>query len=177
MTRFPFINTRTALSALVCVLFFSVNCKQMSSPKQLHWDLSRSHNAADVKWDKDGDSMTLEDVIIELKLPHDRVFNGLAHKAICHRRGEKLESVALHLPKGTVDETYQTARRWADAFGFKTDGLDEWRAARNAKAMTPSETYRTILNDGAQSSVMLQILRSFDEEKPWFVSLEAEWAD
>ncbi len=90
--------------------------------------------------------------------------------------------VAVYSDSLGVDAGYRLASDWAERFELPTAPLERWRdevtsgkepAERNNRALTSATIDDRIGEDGPVPSV--NILYSFDEEKPATVTVELFW--
>lgn len=151
----------------------SMNQAKETEPIVLEWDLSKSHNIKDVGWAADNNSDVYArsgNIFLTMKLPNNRIFKERLTFFDCHREGNKIPGIVLHLPNRTIDEAYQEAQRMIDYWKLPYKDLDEWYAGVKSGDFQKDEAFYSIRND-IYPGVEMNVRHSFNDEKPWFVLL------
>jgi hypothetical protein len=147
----------------------------MQSDKVFQFDLSRSHNINDVAWPPGWKSELWvydKDCRLQMKLPGDRTFDESLKQLGVERAGDSVDAVRAHLPNMRLDEAYAQAKRLMSAWHFDDRAFEPWLNAISKGEQ--DRTFQTMRND-LHPALVLKVLHSFNDEKPWFISFEAEW--
>jgi hypothetical protein len=152
----------------------------------IDWNLAEPPTTASVDWPKPDQSVvSLEPVEeVRLRLPDGSTFEADRDlkRVFLEREDDAVTMVAVYSDSLGVDAGYRLARDWAERFELPTAPLDTWRsevtsgkepAERNNRALTSATIDDRIGEDGPVPSV--NILYSFDEEKPATVTVELFW--
>lgn len=170
-------------SGLSCELT-KMGAGKKQPPEEIVWDLSRSHRIQDVGWPAETSKnfhrdiyVRQGDILMTLKLPGGKVFKERIRAVYCYRReGENVSSITLQTHNKTVDEAYQDAKRLIAYWGLHEKDLDEWYRKRKMGVREISDTFDSIRND-IDPPLALEILHSFNDEKPWFISFDVSFRD
>jgi hypothetical protein len=172
-------------SLLLCAMLAAAGCgeseTESSEGTMIDWDLSISHTAEDVDWPKpDLSAVEISPVdSVEIRLPAGKRFSGdgeLVHDVTLDRRGPLLRGLQIDSHPRTRDQAYELAASWADDWGLSRQPFDEWRdGARKTPVLSTARQGERIGQDGPIPTV--EILNSFEDERPALVSLQFYWPD
>ena len=157
-----------------------------SGRTMIDWNLSDPPTTESVDWPKPDQSVvSLEPVEeVRLRLPDGSTFKADSDREarLPRARGRRRDMVSVYSDALDVDAGYRLASDWAKRFKLPTAPLDRWRdevtggkgpAERDNRALTSATIEDRIGEDGPVPSV--NILYSFDEEKPATVTVELFW--
>lgn len=149
----------------------------------IDWDLSERPTVDDVDWPKPGQSVVEFEPVdsVAIKLPEGLEFRAgeIVKRVFVEREGDRVTLVRVHSDPSEPEDAYRVARDWAGDFDLPLEPLDKWIRERRSgagdersKALTTARG-ETIGPQGPAPS--LEILYSFDRERPSYVSLALFW--
>jgi hypothetical protein len=153
--------------------------------KTLSWDLSRGRSLGRVRWPAQGTMFQMtRGVQANVALAPGKAFRGRVEKVMGLREGGNIRQLNLFYPASTTDEGYQRAKSVAKAWGIKPENLDKWHQRRKKQraagkedlsdtAFTGSYDGKRLGESGPKPAV--EVLNSFDKERPVVVSLTFLW--
>ena len=157
-----------------------------SGRTMIDWNLSEPPTTESVDWPKPDQSVvSLEPVEeVRLRLPDGSTFKADSDvkRVFLEREDDAVTMVSVYSNALDVDAGYRLASDWAKRFKLPTAPLDKWRdevtggkgpAERDNRALTSATIEDRIGADGPVPSV--NMLYSFDEEKPATVTVELFW--
>jgi hypothetical protein len=178
-----------AASVAGCVTLALAACgdsEESTGRSMIDWNLAEPPTTASVDWPKPDQSVvSLEPVEeVRLRLPDGSTFEADhdLKRVFLEREDDSVTLVAVYSDSLGVDAGYRLASDWAERFELPTAPLERWRdevtsgkepAERNNRALTSATIDDRIGEDGPVPSV--NILYSFDEEKPATVTVELFW--
>ncbi len=173
---------RTSAWLLAIATLFSTGCGG-DVPERIEWDLSESHQAADVDFEPNGDvdGTVLEGVeSVRIELPEGRVFEADSdiHDVTLGTEGDSLVLVAVEFQPESVDDAYERAQSLAGLWDMPTENLEQWyrKASRSDDDLTTTGLTHSgdFLGgpDGPQPTVEV---RPFTEAAPALVSFQLHW--
>jgi hypothetical protein len=143
----------------------------------LEWDLTRSHRASDVGWpDLFRDHRFWQgDLQLTLKLPARVLVFELAD-ARAERRGEDVSVIQLRGHPQTLEDAVAEVERRMRELDLPRRDLDQWIEDVRSGDFQRVRVFATRRND-LRPSLSLEVKRSYEDERPWYVSWEIAWLD
>jgi hypothetical protein len=153
--------------------------------KSLNWDLSRGGTIDQVRWPSQGTLFELSrGVQVNLTLPGGKAFKGRVEKVLGRREGRNLRNIELFFPAAGTDDAYARAKRLGKEWGIELGNLDEWHKRRKQQREKGKEdlSYAAFTGSGDSQPLggsgpkpAIEVLNSFDKERPVVVNLSFLW--
>lgn len=161
-------------SVLVLIFAFSSCGKANSTP--LGWDLSEKTDLSKVGWPKD-----IKEELWYVEGPgtiHLKARDGYGYKgpfwfAQVWREGNRVSTVCIMLPIGSVDEAYANATRLADQMNLKDRrGIEDFKQNRGERILRGQPAVGSMSPEGDFQSRVIEIRHCYaGPEKQWLVTL------
>jgi hypothetical protein len=164
---------------LVFALGMVVATTKPSDPPKYAWDLSKSQSIEQVAWPRNlrAELDLYYDVtangVVRVVLPGGRVFeHSVEGVSFCRLGdGKRITSIRLVFEEQTIEEVYATATALAKTWGIPTAKLIAW------KRVVKDESSDGVLisRPDVDPSVFIEILKTYDPKKPFFIHFGIAW--
>ena len=107
---------------------------------------------------------------LSLVLPSGAKYSGIAQRIYLGRRGDQLRYIKAQGLNKPLDQAVSEAQAIASALGIEATDVTEWYKRTKQNEGGALSFKRQYDSDAANFGV--KILRSFDNQHPWFVAVE-----
>jgi len=160
----------------------------------LDWDLTESHTPADIGWDRRLSADRIESVAsIRIAFADGNVFEATSGISSVYRFSPEdvVDEIYIHFDDGTAEDVYARARALIDEWGLiNDDAIERWygEAAGTtgvaASEVTVSQVFADRVGTIEETRIgtggplpSLEILYSYDDDKPFLVAFGLYWPD
>lgn len=154
--------------------------------KTLSWDFSRGAGLTGIRWPATGTAFeSRRGIQVNVTFPTGKAFRGRVDKVSGRREGSNIRNLDLYFPAESTDDAYKRAQRLAKEWNIDLANIDQWHKRRKEQRAKGKEdlsyTSFTGSTDGKQLGdakgprPALEMLNSFDRERPVAVNLSFLW--
>lgn len=182
----PIINSKWLFAMLLIVVLGG--CMRTTTSDvttlPLTWDVSDGHQLERVGWSltQGSDTFHLSDVEVTLKISDSVTLEnwnaGNVYVTQNLQQPTQIRSIMLRTKSLTLEEAYVEALRLADIMALPKERIERWHQERLIKEQAGFEQVNFIAaRNDLNPALSLESAVSFNDEKPWILSLEIFWQD
>jgi len=155
-----------------------------TSNTSLSWDVSEGHELERVGWppNHDSDTFHLSDVVVTIKVSDTVTLeNWVASNVYVTQNLQApthIQTIMIRSQPLTLEEAYAEALRLADLMALPKERIEQWYQERLVKGQSGFEQVNFIATrNDLEPALTLESAVSFNDEKPWILSLSVFWKD